>query len=50
MRDMRDGEQSKGATGFGVRTLLALLEEWPDSGTGDGQDDAAMEAEDADDA
>jgi leucyl aminopeptidase len=23
-----DGEQSKGATGFGVRTLLALLEGW----------------------
>jgi len=24
-----DGEQGKGATGFGVRTLIALLESWP---------------------
>ncbi len=44
-----DGEQSKGATGFGVRTLLALLEGWPD-GSGPGQDDDAVEAEDADDS
>ncbi len=32
-----DGEQSKGATGFGVRTLIALLEGW--GGTEDAADE-----------
>jgi leucyl aminopeptidase len=37
-----DGEQSKGATGFGVRTLLALLEGWgADDETEDGGSDPA---------
>ncbi len=49
-----DGEQSKGATGFGVRTLLALLEAWPtaDDAAPEGfdQDDAVVEALDANDS
>ncbi len=49
-----DGEQSKGGTGFGVRTLLALLEAWPSAVDADddaaGQDDDAVEALDANDS
>lgn len=49
-----DGEQSKGATGFGVRTLLSLLEAWPVGASIDGdvsgQDDDAVEALDANDS
>ena len=43
-----DGEQPKGATGFGVRTLLALLEGWDADGAGDSPDDDGDE--DTDDA
>lgn len=43
-----DGEQPKGATGFGVRTLLALLEGWDAGGAGDSPDDDGDE--DTDDA
>ena len=34
-----DGEQSKGATGFGVRTLLALLEGWGDDAATPGDEE-----------
>ena len=37
-----DGEQPKGATGFGVRTLIALLEGWG-AGDEDGDEDEAGE-------
>jgi leucyl aminopeptidase len=42
-----DGEQPKGGTGFGVRTLISLLEGW---GAADEADPDAAELEDADDA
>lgn len=46
-----DGEQPKGATGFGVRTLLALLEGWPVADGADGADGAdVVEVEHAEDA
>jgi leucyl aminopeptidase len=35
-----DGEQGKGATGFGVRTLVSLLEHWGDDGSEDVDDPA----------